>query len=107
MKFGLVLVPLVVALADRRTIRLVAGPAGGHLRDRTATLLPTWEVGILKLRQASRIADDLTAIAESFVSLLNGGANGRSFLCFLCDSFLRRSTSGEEPEQKIEAVAKP
>lgn len=41
MKFGLVLVPLVVALADRSTIRLAAGPAGGHLRDRTATLLPS------------------------------------------------------------------
>lgn len=65
MKFGLVLVPLVVALADRRSIRLVAGLAGGHLRHRTATLLPTRVVGILRLRQASRIADDLTAIAES------------------------------------------
>lgn len=105
MKFGLVLVPLVVALADRRSIRLVAGPAGGHLRDRTATLLPTWVVGILRLRQASRIVDDLTAIAES--SFIEWWRTRRSSLCFLCDSFLRCSTSGEEQEQKVEAVTRP
>lgn len=60
--FGLV-PPLVVALAVRRIIRLLAGPTGGHLRDKPLTLLPGRTGGIRRLQQALRIADDFMAIA--------------------------------------------
>lgn len=50
LKFGLVLVPLVVELAHRRTIRLLAGPTGWHLGDKPASRLPTRAVGTRRLR---------------------------------------------------------
>ncbi len=82
--FGLV-PPLVAELAVRRMNGLLAGTAGGHLRDKPLTPLPGRVGYIRRLPQAPRITDNLMAV--SFVLFCLGVLHKRlirySSRCFL------------------------